>query len=71
MANMSYCRFHNTNLDMRDCIDALYDGEALSDGEFIACRNMFENNLEFFGRKNKNKEDRNEFNNWSDTMDRR
>ena len=41
MANMSYCRFHNTNLDMRDCIDALYDGEALSDSEFKACRNMF------------------------------
>ena len=48
MANMSYCRFHNTNLDMRDCIDTLYDGEALSDGEFIACRNMFESVLEFF-----------------------
>lgn len=25
MANMTYCRFHNTNLDMSDCIDALYD----------------------------------------------
>ena len=42
MANMSYCRFHNTNLDMRDCIDALDDGEELSDDEFIACKDMFE-----------------------------
>lgn len=21
MANMSHCRFHNTNLDLQDCID--------------------------------------------------
>ena len=21
MSNMSYCRFHNTNLDLQDCID--------------------------------------------------
>jgi|21_taG_2_1085346.scaffolds.fasta_scaffold00245_34 endonuclease III-like uncharacterized protein len=23
MSNMSYCRFHNTNLDLQDCIDAI------------------------------------------------
>ena len=23
MANMSYCRFHNTRLDMDDCLNAL------------------------------------------------
>ena len=23
MSNMSYCRFHNTNLDVQDCIDAM------------------------------------------------
>lgn len=23
MANMSYCRFHNTNLDVQDCMEAL------------------------------------------------
>ena len=71
MANMSYCRFHNTTLDMRDCIDALYDGEALSDGEFIACRNMFENVLEFFEGNDVCEVDWDEFNNWLDTIDRR
>lgn len=71
MANMSYCRFHNTYLDMRDCIDALDDGEALSDDEFIACRNMFENVLEFFGSNDVCVVDWDEFNNWLDTIDRR
>ena len=27
MANMSYCRFENTVNDMRDCIDAIENGE--------------------------------------------
>ena len=71
MANMSYCRFHNTNLDMRDCIGALYDGEALSDNEFKACRNMFENVLEFFESNDVCEVDWDEFNNWLDTIDRR
>ena len=71
MANMSYCRFHNTNLDMRDCIDALYDGEALSDGEFIACRNMFEGVLKFYEGNDVCEVDWDEFNNWLDTIDRR
>ena len=37
MANMSYCRFHNTRLDMNDCIEALkraeWDGEKISKEE--------------------------------------
>ncbi len=37
MANMSYCRFHNTYLDFRDCVNIV--GEALDNGltmdEFI------------------------------------
>ena len=48
MANMSYCRFWNTNLDMSDCLDALCDGATLSDDELMACRNMFRNVLEYF-----------------------
>ena len=56
---------------MRDCIDALYDGEALSDSEFIACRNMFENVLEFFEGNDVCEVDWDEFNNWLDTIDRR
>ena len=27
MPNMSYCRFENTVTDMRDCINAIEDGE--------------------------------------------
>ena len=27
MPNMSYCRFENTVMDMRDCINAIEDGE--------------------------------------------
>lgn len=42
MANMSYCRFHNTRLDMRDCIEALESGEELSSGEAEKCVLMFE-----------------------------
>ena len=33
MANMSYCRFHNTRLDLEDCIDALRNEERLSSDE--------------------------------------
>ena len=27
MANMSYCRFHNTKQDLQDCIQAIENGE--------------------------------------------
>ena len=27
MANMSYCRFENTAKDLRDCVDAIRNGE--------------------------------------------
>ena len=70
MANMSYCRFYNTNLDMRDCIQALYDGEELSDDEFKACKSMFENVLEFLEDNNICEVYWDEFNNWLDTIDR-
>ena len=46
--NMSYCRFHNTVIDIRDCLDALrYDEEKLSEEEMFACREMFETFLDF------------------------
>lgn len=38
--NMSYCRFYNTVIDLRDCLDTLrYRGseEPLSTEEFVAC----------------------------------
>ena len=71
MANMSYCRFHNTNMDVDDCIEALYEGTKLSDDEFIACKNMFENVLEFFEEHDVCEVDWDEFNNWLGAIDRR
>lgn len=71
MANMSYCRFHNTNMDMRDCINALYDGEELSDDEAIACKNMFESILEFFEENDVCEVDWDEFNEWLGTIERK
>lgn len=71
MANMSYCRFRNTNMDMIDCIDALYDGEELSDDEAIACKDMFENVLEFFEEHDVCEVNWDEFSYWLDTINRR
>ena len=71
MANMSYCRFHNTSMDMEDCIDALYGNEELSDDEFVACKNMFESILEFFEGYDVCEVDWDEFGHWLDTIDRR
>lgn len=31
MANMSYCRFHNTSHDFRDCVDVMQEAESLED----------------------------------------
>lgn len=46
--NMSYCRFQNTVIDVRDCLDALrYDGEKLSEEEMLACRELFETFIDF------------------------
>ena len=46
--NMSYCRFHNTLIDVRDCLDALrYEEEKLSEEEMLACRGLFETFIDF------------------------
>ena len=47
MANMSYCRFHNTNIDLGDCLDALDDCEVLSKSEFDACKDLFRKFIDF------------------------
>lgn len=47
MANMSYCRFHNTKIDLDDCLDALRDSETLSSEEFKKCKQMFINIVSF------------------------
>lgn len=33
MPNMSYCRFHNTLADLRDCYDAMSEADDLSQEE--------------------------------------
>ena len=49
--NMSYCRFHNTNIDLQECLDVLrnreYEKVTLSKMEYCACENMFENIINF------------------------
>lgn len=51
MANMSYCRFHNTRLDMDDCIEALkraeWDNEKISKEEVRYCKMMFDTIIEY------------------------
>jgi hypothetical protein len=40
MGNMSYCRFQNTLGDLRDCEDALYNEEELSEEEETAKKDL-------------------------------
>ena len=42
MANMSYCRFRNTLIDLRDCINALYDRNIESNEEKEKAKIMLE-----------------------------
>lgn len=47
MANMSYCRFHNTRLDLQDCLDAISDCASTSVHEVKTGRRMFDDFLSF------------------------
>ena len=47
MANMSYCRFRNTRTDLGDCLEALENKETLSASEYLACKRMFRNFIDF------------------------
>lgn len=43
MSNMSYCRFENTLVDLRDCVNALgEDGIPIGEYEKVACEKMRE-----------------------------
>ncbi len=42
MANMSYCRFRNTNSDLRDCLNAVDAREKTGDEELGAANDMFD-----------------------------
>lgn len=48
MANMSYCRFRNTRIDLADCLETLEYNEEISKEEYNACKRMFENIFDFF-----------------------
>ena len=47
MSNMSYCMFHNTRIDLEDCLCALEDGEELSSSEMACCKQMFNRFINF------------------------
>ena len=47
MANMSYCRFRNTMMDLDDCLESLEYREELSNEEYDACKRMFEKFIDF------------------------
>lgn len=44
---MSYCRFHNTLYAMRECFDAIRDGEELSKEEKRCAEILFDEILSF------------------------
>lgn len=47
MGNMHYCRFHNTRMDVNECLDALDEREQLSPSEADAARQMLKAFVEF------------------------
>lgn len=47
MANMEYCRFRNTRSDVVDCLEVLRDEKSLSEEEYVACKRMFEDFVDF------------------------
>lgn len=47
MANMSYCKFRNTKNDLEDCLDAIEQGDTLSEEEADAGVRMFRRFLSF------------------------
>ena len=47
MANMSYCRWHNTNLDVADCFESFCDDQKMSKNEVYCAKDMIRNMCEF------------------------
>lgn len=47
MINMSYCRFHNTKLALRECLDAIDEDRTLSGDEARTGWSMFHMFLQF------------------------
>lgn len=47
MMNMGYCRFHNTNIALRECLEAIKSGKELSSDEMNCCRELFGQFIDF------------------------
>ena len=47
MANMSYCRWHNTRIDVNDCFESFWDGRELSEEEYRCAKWMIKDICEF------------------------
>ena len=47
MANMSYCRWHNTSMDVEDCFEAFYNGWEMSAEEIRCAKRMIRNMCDF------------------------
>ena len=49
MANMSHCRFNNTNLDLLDCLAEIeyVEDRKLSFNEFKCCKELFRRFIDF------------------------
>lgn len=62
MANMSYCRFRNTKMDLDDCLESLYNEEELSEEEYDACNRMFTSFFDFLYQQGIIDEEFNELN---------
>lgn len=42
MGNMSYCRFHNTSIDLDDCEEALFNEDPLSPSEIRSAKDLIQ-----------------------------
>lgn len=69
MINMSYCRFHNTNLALEECLEDLVNGQPLSEDELYECKSLFENVVDFLEGEFI-EIDRNAFNEWLASLDK-
>ena len=47
---MSYCRFHNTSIDLKDCLEAISNQTIESKSENLDAKKMFKTFLEFCER---------------------
>lgn len=68
MINTSYCRFHNTNLALEECLEDLVNGQPLSEDELYECKSLFENVVDFLEGEFI-EIDRNAFNEWLASLD--